>query len=78
VALVLHLAVGYLIALSGLIAPMWVLVPLLLVWGLLAGQFIAITRRGQNPWLYLAVPGTAAALWLLAVPGLGTLLDWTA
>lgn len=57
---------------------MWVLVPLLLVWGLLAGQFIAITRRGQNPWWYLAVPGAASALWIVMVPGLGSLLDWTA
>jgi hypothetical protein len=76
-AIVLHAAVGYIYAVSGLAAPMWALVPLLFVWGLLAGQFISITRRGRSPWLYLAVPGAAAALWILVVPGLGTLLDWT-
>ena len=77
-AVALHLATGYLIAVSGLVAPMWVLVPLILAWGLLAGQFVAITRAGRSGWLYLAVPGAAALLWLLAVPGLGTLLDWRA
>ena len=76
--MVLHLAMGYLIAVSGLVAPMWILVPLILAWGLLAGRFVAITRSKRSAWLYLTVPGATAVLWLLAVPGLGTLLDWRA
>ena len=50
---------------------------MVLAWGLLAGQFIAITRANRNPWWYLAVPAAAAALWILLVPGLGTLLGWS-
>ena len=57
---------------------MWAVAIMVSIWGLLVGQFVAITRRRQSPWLYLAVPAAAALLWAMIVPGLGSLLDWTA
>ena len=74
VAIALHLAVGYVMAISGLVAPMWAVAIMVATWGLLVGQFVAITRRRQSPWLYLAVPAAAALLWAIVVPGLGSLL----
>ena len=78
VAIALHLGVGYLIVISGLGTPEWAVLIMLAAWGLLVGQFVAITRRRQSPWLYLAIPAAAALLLVLVVAGLGLLLDWTA
>jgi hypothetical protein len=66
------------IVVSGLVAPMWAVVLMLLGWGVLAGQLIAISRRDLSPWWYLAVPLGAGLMWLVVVAGLGALLGWTA
>lgn len=74
-ALPAHVAVGYLIAVSGLVAPTAVLAVLVVAW---AAMLAAMLRNVRDPLLLLVAPVVSAGLWLLLVPGLGSLLGWTA
>lgn len=71
----LHLAMGVLILVSGLIMPVWAVVVLGVVW-LVALVFVFQAR--DRPFIVLVVPVAMLGIWL-ATAWLGeTLLDWTA
>jgi hypothetical protein len=75
-ALVAHLTVGLLYVSSGLVAPLWAVVLLLVLW---AAQLVAcglLLRR--RSWWVLAVPVVALALWVLLINAGSALLGWTA
>lgn len=76
VAAVLHLAVLPFYAASGLVAPGWAVVLLLVAWALLAGALVLVARRHGAP--ALLVPAVAFALWFLALTVGEQLLGWTA
>lgn len=71
---VLHFVVGFVYVSSGLIVPGLFLFTLWASWGALLA--LAILKR-KNALYVFATPFIAAALWLVVVPGLGSLLDWT-
>ncbi|HEX2053140.1 MAG TPA: hypothetical protein VHJ78_05350 [Actinomycetota bacterium] len=75
VALPLHLAAGFFYVTSGLVAPLWAVLLLLLIWVALG---IAGFRNKHRPLYVLAVPVAAALVWLLIVQGGSTLFGWTA
>lgn len=76
-AVALHAGVGFVYVVSGLVAPIWGVALLLVIWG---GLSVVLVRAIQNerPWPALAVPLAGAAAWFAVVQGLGTLFDWTA
>lgn len=75
VACLLHLIVAYFYVLSGLLAPPWAVLMLLLIW--VALTFVLLRMRSAGP-KTLIVPVGAAAIWF-AVLWLGDmLLGWTA
>lgn len=61
---------------SGLVAPLWAIVALLVVWVVLA--FCALRWFTRRPWLVLALPFVAAGVWFGAVTLGEQLLDWQA
>ncbi|MDQ3784425.1 MAG: hypothetical protein M3360_06040 [Actinomycetota bacterium] len=71
---VLHVLVGFIYVSSGLIVPGLYLFALWALWGALLA--LAILKR-ENALYVFATPFIAAALWLVVVPGLGGLFDWT-
>ena len=75
VALALHVAVGFAYAASGLLAPLWAVAALGIVWLILA--FGLIRSRPEGP-RALMVPIFAAGFWLLAMFLGDRILDWTA
>ena len=70
-----HLAALVFYAASGLLAPGWAVVLLLLVW--LALLAVAIRLLLRRPLLTLAVPVLAAAVWYAALLAGETFLGWT-
>ena len=74
VGFALHLLVGFVYVSSGLIVPGLFLFPLWAAWGALLAMAI---RRWQDASYVFATPFIAAALWLVIVPGVGSLLDWS-
>lgn len=76
-AVVLHAGVGFVYVVSGLVAPPWAVVVLILAWIAMSLLLLRALRRGA-PWPALAVPLGGGLLWVALVQGLGTLLDWTA
>lgn len=74
--MVLFLATGFPYAFSGLLAPPWGVGVLWAAWIVFLVLLIRSWRRG--PWIVLAIPFAAMAVWA-AVMYLGdVLLDWTA
>ena len=74
-ALGLHLAVGFFILVSGLVAPMWAVLLLLALWG---GLFVLGYRNHNRPFLVLLMPVVAAIAWFVVVQGGALFLGWTA
>ena len=75
-AAVLHLVVGFYYLAGGLVIPGYVLVPLWVVWFLLAWWLVTLARR--NSW-WTPVPPVAAALLFVVVITVGEqVLGWTA
>jgi hypothetical protein len=74
---VLHGGVAFIYLVSGLVAPLWGVVLLLVLWVGMSVYLVRALRRG-NAWQALAVPAAGAVLWFAVVQGLGTLFDWTA
>jgi hypothetical protein len=71
-----HLGVGWVYLAGGLVVPAPVLVPLWLVWIVLAVWLIRLA--GRRSWWTPAVPVAAAAVFVLTVVIGGSLLGWTA
>ena len=76
-AIVLHAGVGFIYVVSGLVAPLWGVALLIVLW-LGMSVFLVRALRAGNPWEALAVPVAGGVLWFAVVQGLGSLFDWTA
>ena len=75
VAIPLHLAAGFIYLTSGLVAPLWAVLLLLIVW---VGLSIIGVRNKHRPLFVLAVPVAAAVVWFVVVQGGSLLFGWTA
>ncbi|HEX2368274.1 MAG TPA: hypothetical protein VHM94_03460 [Acidimicrobiia bacterium] len=76
VALALHLVVGYFVLASGLVAPLWAVLMLVLIWvvALIVGWRIWRT----HPAVAVVVPVATALIWLAVIAAGGRFLGWTA
>lgn len=74
--LVLMLVPLYWFIASGLLAPLWAIIGLLVIWA--AGLIWAIIVRRRLPWVVLALPFALMLLWLLVITAGEHLLGWTA
>lgn len=75
VASLLHLVAGFFYISSGLVAPLWAVAALMLIWVALAILLVRIRTVGPK---VLLVPVAAAIIWVVAISLGGTVLDWTA
>lgn len=75
VAAVAHLVVGFYYLASGLMAPLWAVVLLFVVWALLAWVGVRLVRRRSC--LVLLVPVAAALVWSGVMSFGGAVLGWT-
>lgn len=66
----------YLFAVSGLVAPVWAVVGLLVLWVLALSW--AIKSRDRHPWFVLALPAALVGVWFAVLTVGGALLGWTA
>lgn len=71
-----HLAAGVWYASSGLVAPWWAVVGLLVVWAVLSVVLWRLVRR-RSPWA-IAIPVLDAVIWFAVISIGDALLDWTA
>ena len=72
---VLHLVVGFYYLAGGLVIPGYVLVPLWVVWFLLASWLVSLARR--NSWWTPLAPVAAAVLFLVVLTVGEQVLGWT-
>jgi hypothetical protein len=70
-----HLVVGWFYLAGGLLIPGWALIPLWVVWVLLALLLVWLAVR--RSWWTLAVPIVAAAIFVLTVVVGEQLFGWT-
>ncbi|MBO3749674.1 hypothetical protein J5X84_26645 [Streptosporangiaceae bacterium NEAU-GS5] len=76
IGLVGHLCTLPFFAASGLVAPLWAIIVLLVVWAaLLAAAIWAV--RARSPW-GLLTPIVAIGVWFGTISAGEALLDWTA
>ena len=73
-AAVLHLVVGYFYLAGGLVIPGYVLIPLWVVWVLLAWWLVTLARR--NSWWTLLAPVAAAVLFVVVLTVGEQVLGW--
>ena len=71
-----HLVVGYFYLAGGLVIPGYVLIPLWILWLVLAAWLLRLAVR--RSWWTPVVPVTAAAVLVLTVVVGGNLLGWQA
>lgn len=71
---VVHLVVGYFYLVSGLVAPLWAVLLLLVWWVVLAWLLLRLALRGS--WWTPAVPLVAIVTWLAVLSVGGAFLDW--
>ena len=76
VGVVGHLIAGVWFAASGLVAPAWAVVVLLVVWVGLAVALWQLARR-RSGWS-AGIPVIDAAFWLVFIEAGAALFDWTA
>jgi hypothetical protein len=76
VALALHLVVGYFVLASGLVAPLWAVLMLVLIWVIALILGWRIWR--SHPAVAVAVPVVTALIWLAVIAAGGQFLGWTA
>lgn len=76
VAAASQLVAGYLYLVSGLIAPGWAVIGLLVVW--LALTVIGVRLALRRSYWMLLIPVIAVATWVLTMWAGGALLGWTA
>lgn len=72
--IVLLFGVGWLYLVSGLVAPMWAVSVLLLIWVAILVAALRIWRT--SPWLVLAAPLIAFVIWVATLWAGGELLGW--
>ena len=72
----LHVAIGYVYAVSGLVVPGYALIPLWLWWVVLA--FVLLRLALRRSWWTPVVPVVAAATWWLVLLFGGSVLGWQA
>lgn len=60
---------------SGLLAPLWAIIGLLVVWA--AGLVWAIRSRRRQPWLVFALPFALMIFWFAVITAGERLLGWT-
>lgn len=71
-----HVAVGFFYAASGLLAPLWAVIALLVIWtGLLVLAIVLLRRR---PAWTLLVPAVAVLIWFATISAGDAWLNWTA
>lgn len=75
VAVPLHLAAGFFYMTSGLVAPLWAVLLLLLIW---IGLAVAALRNKHRPLFVLLTPVVAAVVWFVVVQGGSVLFGWRA
>lgn len=75
IALGLHLVAGYFYVLSGLVAPLYAMIALLVFWVLLLWW---LTRMPQGSWKVLIVPAVAGVVWFSVLMLGDVFLGWTA
>jgi hypothetical protein len=75
VGLVLMVVPLYWFISSGLMAPLWAVVGLLIVWA--AALVLALQVRRRMPWLVLAIPFALMIFWVLVMTAGERLLGWT-
>lgn len=71
-----HLAIGFWYAASGLVAPAWAVVVLLVIW--VAMSVVVWRWMGSRPGWVVIVPIIEAAIWFAGVSAGDAFLDWTA
>jgi hypothetical protein len=72
---VLHVAIGFFYAASGLLAPLWGVAVLWLIW---LGLAVLMWRWRSRPFVVLAIPFVAAGIWWAVISLGDVLLGWTA
>lgn len=75
IAIAMHLTFGFPYLFSGLLAPLWAVAILVLIW--LALGVLLVKTRGNSP-RDLWAPVLAAAIWLGAMSAGDALLGWSA
>jgi hypothetical protein len=75
-AVLAQLVVGYFYLVSGLVAPLWAVVALLVCWAVLTVAGVRLAQR--RSYLVLLVPVLAAATWFAVMWFGGAVLGWTA
>lgn len=61
---------------SGLVAPLWAIVVLLVLWVVMVA--VGLRERHRRPWLLLLMPVVAVALWFGVISAGEAWLGWTA
>ena len=74
VSMVLHLIAGFYFLVSGLVAPLWAVILLLVIWAALLAWGYSIRHKP----LVLVVPFVAAVVWFAVVQGGSMIFGWTA
>ena len=74
--LLLMLIVGYFYVVSGLVAPLWAVIMLLVVWGIVL--IIGIREWNTRPLWMLAAPFALMVFWAVVIWAGGQFLGWNA
>lgn len=74
--LLLMLVVGYIYLVSGLVAPMWAVIALLLIWAVVF--VLGIREWNSRPLWILAAPFALFVFWAVVIWAGGQFLGWSA
>lgn len=76
IAMAAMLPIGFVYLTSGLVAPLWAVIMLVIIW--LGLVFLGIAWFRRSPLRVLALPVLAVLIWLLVITAGERLLGWTA
>lgn len=76
VGLGLHVIAGFLMLISGLVAPPWAVGMMLFIWAVLLGLGLRLWRA--KPWVTIGFPVLAFAAWIATIAAGGAWLGWQA
>jgi hypothetical protein len=74
--LLLMLVVGWFYVVSGLVAPLWAVIGLLIVWGVVL--IIGLREWNTRPFWILAAPFALMVFWAVVIWAGGQFLGWSA